>query len=168
LNLPEYDATLPIADTAFQELITPVTENPLKIGIIGSRSYSNRDRMIKVIGLTLERAKALGREIVIVSGGQPKGGDGLAKDLALNHFHLSYHEFAPRHYQWNQYCIPMKEEYSKPYNIKYYLDRNIEIAKYSDYIFAFVCRDMSSKGTMDTVQKAISWLGPDKVVVFTD
>ena len=51
-------------------------ENPLKVGIVGSREYENRKK-IKEFIFKLKEEKGSGT--IIVSGGCPKGADFYAK-----------------------------------------------------------------------------------------
>ena len=55
-------------------------ENPLKVGIVGSREYENRKK-IKEFIFKLKNEK--GTDTVIVSGGAKKGADFYAKKYAL-------------------------------------------------------------------------------------
>ena len=73
----------------------------IKIGIVGSRSYTDKR---KVKDLIFNIKEKYGDEVEIVSGGQPKGADGLAKKYALE-FGLKYVEFPPSHYNHNMHCI---------------------------------------------------------------
>ena len=97
-----------------------------------------------------------GDDLIIVSGGQPKGADGFAKKCALE-LNVTYHEFPPRHYTWNSYCVEPAYEYGKPYYPKNFFDRNTQIAEYSDIIVCFIPKETTikqSKGTYDTYTKA--------------
>ena len=58
----------------------------IKIGIVGSRSYTDKR---KVKDLIFNIKEKYGDEVEIVSGGQPKGADGLAKKFALE-FDMKY------------------------------------------------------------------------------
>lgn len=116
--------------------------------------------MARIISAILEKSK----DIIIVSGGQPKGADGIAKNLALKRFHLEYREFAPRHYDWNEYCVPPKEEYSKPYHVGLFFQRNTEIAEYCDCLLAFFHLGLPSNGTNDTLQKFKSKHDPKRAI----
>ena len=51
-----------------------------KIGIVGSRTYTNRKRVKDLIFTIKEK---YGNEVEIVSGGQKDGADGFAKKYAL-------------------------------------------------------------------------------------
>ena len=122
----------------------------IKIGIVGSRGYTNKQ---KVKDLVFEIKEKYGDEVEIVSGGQKDGADGLAKKYALE-FNVKYVEFPPVHYSWNMHCKLPATEYNKPYYVSNYFKRNKQIAEYSDIIIAFIPDGVESRGTMDTVGHA--------------
>ena len=122
----------------------------IKIGIVGSRSYTDKK---KIKDLIFEIKEKHGDDVEIVSGGQRDGADGLAKKYALE-FDMKYVEFPPSHYSHNMHCIRPRGEYSKPYYISNYFKRNKQIAEYSDYIVAFIPSDYNSNGTLDTISHA--------------
>ena len=122
----------------------------IKIGIVGSRSYTDKK---KVKDLIFNIKEKYGDEVEIVSGGQPKGADGLAKKYALE-FNMKYVEFPPSHYNHNMHCILPIGEYNKPYYVSNFFKRNKQIAKYSNIIVAFIPDGVESRGTMDTVGHA--------------
>ena len=72
----------------------------IKIGIVGSRTYTNK-KIVK--DLVFEIKQKYGAEVEIVSGGQKLGADGYAKKYALE-FDLDYVEFPPVHYTHNIHC----------------------------------------------------------------
>ena len=122
----------------------------MKIGIVGSREYTNKLRIKEfVFGLKQE----FGENVEIVSGGQKEGADGYAKKFALE-FDMKYSEFPPSHYQYNQHCVRPQREYGKQYAIWHYHRRNKQIAEYSDKIVAFIPKDKVSNGTMSTIKEA--------------
>ena len=122
----------------------------IKIGIVGSRSYTDKK---KVKDLIFNIKEKYGDEVEIVSGGQPKGADGLAKKCALE-FHMKYVEFPPSHYSHNMHCKLPATEYNKPYYVSNFFKRNKQIAEYSNIIVAFIPEGVESRGTMDTVGHA--------------
>ena len=122
----------------------------IKIGIVGSRSYTDKK---KVTDLIFEIKEKYGDEVEIVSGGQPKGADGLAKKFALE-FDMKYVEFPPSHYSHNMHCKLPATEYNKPYYVSNFFKRNKQIAEYSNIIVAFIPDGVESRGTMDTVGHA--------------
>ena len=122
----------------------------IKIGIVGSRSYTDKK---KVKDLIFEIKEKYGDEVEIVSGGQPKGADGLAKKFALE-FDMKYVEFPPSHYSHNMHCKLPATEYNKPYYVSNFFKRNKQIAEYSNIIVAFIPEGVESRGTMDTVGHA--------------
>ena len=122
----------------------------IKIGIVGSRSYTNKQ---KIKDLIFELKQKPDTDVEIVSGGQRDGADGYAKKFALE-FDLDYVEFPPAHYSWNMHCKLSATEYNKPYYVTNYFKRNKQIAEYSDIIVAFIPAGVESKGTMNTVSHA--------------
>ncbi len=122
----------------------------IKIGIVGSRSYTDKR---KVKDLIFNIKEKYGDEVEIVSGGQPKGADGLAKKFALE-FDMKYVEFPPSHYSHNMHCILPASNYNKPYYVSNFFKRNKQIAEYSNIIVAFIPEGVESRGTMDTVGHA--------------
>jgi len=125
-------------------------ENPIRVGIVGSRKYENRKK-IKEFIFKLKTDK--GAETIIVSGGCKTGADKYAKKYALE-LGLQYQEFPPFHETWNIYCPKDKRDYGKPYNVKNFFARNKIIAAYSDYVVAFIPRGVESKGSMSTISYA--------------
>ena len=125
-------------------------ENPIRVGIVGSRKYENRKK-IKEFIFKLKTDK--GADTIIVSGGCKTGADRYAKKYALE-LGLQYQEFPPFHETWNIYCPKDKRDYGKPYNVKNFFARNKIIAAYSDYIVAFIPRGVESPGSMSTINYA--------------
>ena len=125
----------------------------MKFGIVGSREFQGASLIRKFI---FELKNKLGDDLVIVSGGQPKGADGFAKKYALE-FDVKYVEFPPAHYNWNEHCIKEAYHYGKDYQGYFFFERNTEIAKYSDVVVAFIPKLWNitdSGGTNDTCEKA--------------
>ena len=111
-----------------------------KIAIVGSRSYPKKQDIADYI-------VKLGKNVEIVSGGQPKGVDGWAKQCALEQ-ELNYTEFTPAHYPRNNYS---RNYTKKKYNIKNYFERNTEIVKFSDKITVFMQEE--SPGSMHVLRE---------------
>ncbi len=122
----------------------------IKIGIVGSRKYTDKRRIKDLI---FEIKEKYGDGVEIVSGGQKDGADGFAKKYALE-FDMSYVEFPPSHYNHNMHCILPRGEYNKPYYDSNYFKRNKQIAEYSNIIVAFIPEGLESRGTMDTIRHA--------------
>ena len=122
----------------------------IKIGIVGSRSYTDKK---KVKDLIFEIKQKYGDEVEIVSGGQKLGADGYAKKFALE-FDLDYVEFPPAHYSHNIHCKLSAKHYNKPYYVSNFFKRNKQIAEYSNILVAFVQEGIESRGTMNTVSHA--------------
>jgi hypothetical protein len=123
----------------------------IKIGIVGSRGYTNKK---KIKDLIFEIKEKYGDEVEIVSGGQRDGADGFAKKFALE-FDMSYVEFPPTHYSWNMHCKLPATKYNKPYYVSNYFKRNKQIAEYSNIVIAFIPDGVESRGTMSTIEYAI-------------
>jgi predicted Rossmann fold nucleotide-binding protein DprA/Smf involved in DNA uptake len=121
----------------------------IKIGIVGSRKYTNKKKIKDLIFQIKENYI----DAEIVSGGQKDGADGFAKKFALE-FDMSYVEFPPSHYTWNMHCKLPASEYSKQYYVTNYFKRNKQIAEYSDIIVAFIPEGIESRGTMNTIEYA--------------
>ena len=123
----------------------------IKIGIVGSRGYTNKK---KIKDLIFEINEKHGCNVEIVSGGQKDGADGYAKKFALE-FNMKYVEFPPSHYSWNMHCKLPATKYNKPYYVSNYFKRNKQIAEYSDIVIAFIPDGVESRGTMSTIKYAI-------------
>ena len=95
-------------------------ENPLRVGIVGSRKYENR-RKIKEFIFKLKNEKGI--DTVVVGNGGKIGAGKYVKKYTLE-FGLQYQEFPPFHDNWNIYCPKNKSDYGKPYNAKNYFARN--------------------------------------------
>jgi len=123
----------------------------IKVGIVGSRVYTNKN---KVKDLIFKIKEKHGENVEIVSGGQREGVDGFAKKFALE-FGMNYVEFPPVHYRWNMHCKLPASQYDRPYYVSNYFKRNKQIAEYSDMVIAFIPDGVESRGTMSTVEYAI-------------
>ena len=121
----------------------------IKIGIVGSRRYTNKKKIKDLIFQIKENYI----DAEIVSGGQRDGADGYAKKFALE-LDMKYVEFPPSHYNWNMHCKLSATKYNKPYYVTNYFKRNKQIAEYSDIIVAFIPDGVESKGTMNTISHA--------------
>ena len=120
----------------------------IKIGIVGSREYINKQKVIEIVDLCIQK---YGKELMIISGGA-RGADTLGKEVALEKA-LSYREYNPAHEAWNLYSGKPKEFYGKPFNKGHYFERNTFIAQDSDILFAFIPSEHQSNGTNDTIGK---------------
>ena len=121
----------------------------IKVGIVGSRAYTNKK---KVKDLIFD-IKQKNPDAEIVSGGQREGADGFAKKFALE-LGMNYVEFPPVHYRWNMHCKLPASQYDRPYYVTNYFKRNKQIAEYSDIIVAFIPEGVESNGTKNTIQYA--------------
>lgn len=133
----------------------------MKLGIIGSRAYKNKARIRKIVDFYINQYK----DITIVSGGCPDGGDALAKSVAIE-MGVKYEEFPPKHASHNQYCILPVENYGKSFHVGNFFERNTLIAENCDHLIAFIVKGVKANGTMDTVGKARKL--DKKVFVFED
>lgn len=122
----------------------------INIGIVGSRTYTNKQKVIEAVDQCIQKYGA--EKIRIVSGGA-RGADTLGKEVALEKG-LQYREYNPAHTAWNQYSGKPKDFYGKEYNVGYFFVRNTYIAEDSHLLFAFIPAGHQSNGTMDTVGKA--------------
>ena len=121
-----------------------------RVGIVGSREYTNRRKIKEFVYKLKEK---FGEDVEIISGGQKQGADGYAKKFALE-FYMKYVVFPPRHYTYNQHCVLDESHYGKRYYPKNFFDRNKQIVEYSDYIVAFMIKDKQTSGTMNTIETA--------------
>lgn len=142
----------------------PEDYNEVRVGIVGSRRYINS---IRIKNSIFDLKNRFGNQLVIVSGGQPQGADGIAKSSALS-LGVIYKEFPPAHYKWNPYCVKPEFFYNQQYYPGNFFIRNEEIVKYSDYVLCFInpgVKIEESRGTYDTYKRALKFLGEDKVVI---
>ena len=121
-----------------------------RVGIVGSREYTNRRKIKEFVYKLKEQFQD---KVEVVSGGQKLGADGFAKKFALE-FDLDYVEFPPAHYSHNIHCKLSAKHYSKPYYVSNFFKRNKQIAEYSNILVAFVQEGIESRGTMNTVSHA--------------
>ena len=107
----------------------------MKIGIIGSREYQN---FRKVKDTIFALKNKFGKDLTIVSGGCRDGADKFAKKYAI--------EFE---------CSALHENYyGKKYIPKNFFHRNKMLAKYIDYLIAFIPKGGVSNGTANTITEA--------------
>ena len=122
----------------------------IKIGIVGSRKWTNKKKVQDALDQCLGR---YGNQLTVVSGGA-KGADSLGRQVALEK-NLPYIEYNPAHEAWNEYSGKPKDWYGKEYKVGNFFERNTFIAEDSDILFAFIPDGHQSNGTMDTVNKAL-------------
>lgn len=132
----------------------------MKIGIVGSRIWTNKRKIREFIGLCKEE---FGKELEIVSGGCRNGADRYAKECALE-LGVKYVEFPPIHEQYNMYCPEQPYLYNKPYHVRNFFMRNKQIAMYSDKVVAFIPKGHVSNGTNNTLMWADK-LGKPSVII---
>ncbi len=133
----------------------------MRVGIVGSRRYTNRKKIKDFIFRLKEK---YGEGVIIVSGGCKDGADAYAKKYALE-LGAQYEEYPPAHFVHNLYC-PLKEyNYGKPYHVSNYFKRNKQIAIYSDIVVGFIPKGIISNGTNSTLEYARKY---DKKVTVLD
>ena len=122
----------------------------MKIAIIGSREYENKN---KIRDMIYKLKQAFGDKLEIVSGGAQNGADKYAKKFAIE-FGITYKEFNPAHTVRNLYSVMPDGYYSKPYHTSQFFHRNELIAKYCDKMVAFIDSNVASKGSYHAVSMA--------------
>ena len=121
----------------------------MKIGVIGSREYQN----FRKIKDTIFSLKGRFDDITIVSGGCRDGADKFAKKYAIE-LNCKYIEFNPAHTPKNLYSALHENYYGKKYQPKNFFHRNKMIAKYVDYLIAFIPEGAKSSGSENTIKEA--------------
>ena len=119
----------------------------MKLAIVGSRAYTNRTRIELIVNKYIAQYNA--GNLIVISGGCPKGGDYLAKEVALEKG-LLYREFPPAHAAHNCYCVQPPDYFGKRYHVNNFFQRNQEIAQYCDHLVAFIVEGIKCNGTMHT------------------
>jgi len=117
-------------------------EPPTRLGVVGSRDWPEPEFVAREVLKLFQQFPTLD---TIVSGGQPKGVDGIAKRLAL-HFGYDYIEHAPAHQ------LSRDHPRYAPYHVRNYHERNGLIVRDSDMLVAF--RYLGSTGTTSTITQA--------------
>ena len=74
------------------------------------------------------------------------------KDICLE-FGIKYTEFAPFHYEWNQYCYPPRFKYGKKYNVKHFFVQDKLIVEYVDVVIFFTDDENITKA--ETLKKLV-------------
>ena len=122
----------------------------INIGIVGSRKYTNINKVEKAIEQCIQK---YGQDNLCIVSGGAEGADTHGRMVALQKG-LKYIEYNPRHTKWNEHSGKPKEWYAQPYHVGNFFERNTFIAEDSDILFAFIPEGHKSNGTMDTVGKA--------------
>lgn len=122
----------------------------ITIGIVGSRKWTDKNKISEAVELCVEK---YGQENIRIVSGGAIGADTFGKIVALEK-NIKFTEYNPAHTEWNEYSGIPKEWYGKPYNVGQFFERNTFIAEASDILFAFIPPNHQSNGTMDTVGKA--------------
>ena len=132
----------------------------MKVGIVGSRRWTDRRKIFDFVGLCKNE---FGEDLEIVSGGCPDGADRYAKEAALK-LGVKYVEFPPLHKPWNAYCPEAAYLYNQPYHVRYFFMRNKQIAERADKIVAFIPSNHTSNGTNNTLDWAKK-LGKPSIII---
>lgn len=138
-------------DEELKKLVkTKLLTMKIRIGIVGSREYKNKEKVKKVLQAAIRKFSK--DDIMVISGGAI-GADTLGRECALE-LDLDFVEFNPAHTLPNEYSGMRDEYYQKPYNVGNYFERNSLIAEFSDRLFAFIPDGITCNGTMNTYRKA--------------
>ena len=105
----------------------------MKIGIVGSKKYTNRRKIQEFI---FKLREGTSDQLEIVSGGERIGAESYVKKYTLE-FDINYSEFPPVHHNYNHYCVKESYHYGKRYNVGNYFVRNKEIVNYCESIVVF-------------------------------
>lgn len=133
-----------------QMVVKQSQNNKMKIAIIGSRCYENKNKIKQMI---YKLKQEFGDNLEIVSGGADAGADRYAKKYALE-LGVKYVEFNPAHTVKNLYSAMPDSYYSKPYNVSQFFHRNELIAKYCDKMIAFIDSNSKTKGSDHAINMA--------------
>lgn len=128
--------------------------NIVKVAIIGSRSYENKDKIREMIWMLKNK---LG-EVEIVSGGAMHGADKWARKYAID-LGVGYVEFNPAHTVKNLYSAMPDDYYEQPYHVSQLFHRNELLVMYADRVIAFRSAGKSS-GTDHAIQMAEKYNKP--------
>jgi hypothetical protein len=73
---------------------------------------------------------------------------------AAKELYVRYVAFPPYHFPWVPECPEPPYMYNKPYDVRYFFMRNVQIAEYCDVVVAFIPKGVESKGSMHTIREA--------------
>jgi predicted Rossmann-fold nucleotide-binding protein len=127
----------------------------MKVAIIGSRNYENRQKIREMI---FKLKQSFGSQLEIVSGGAKNGADYYAKKYALE-LGVTYREFNPAFTTKNLYSAMPDSYYEKPYHVSQLFHRNSLIVKYADKVIAFRA-DGVSNGTDHVIGECVKHKKP--------
>jgi hypothetical protein len=118
------------------------------LAIVGSRQVRSEREIRSVIKAAYQR---FGSDLVVVSGGQPRGADGIAKRIATEEApykdEIGFREYPPAHYDHTEYCVKEPDHYGKEYDKRNFALRNLEIAEAADKMVAVRHRRGRNRGT---------------------
>ena len=98
----------------------------MRVAISGSRTYENKRKIREMIYMLKQK---FDDELTIISGGAKDGADKYARKYALE-LDCKYIEFNPAHTQRNLYSALHNAYYGKPYNVKFFFQRNKMMIEY--------------------------------------
>lgn len=135
----------------------------VKLGIIGSRTFKDQNRGF----LEINEYRKIHNVVAIVSGVSiddkyDNGADTIGRNYARE-FKIKYIGFPAQWDDMSEPCVTKYNRYGKPYNALAGFKRNTDIVKNSTHILAFW--DGKSKGTKDSIDKAIDLLGEEFVKI---
>jgi predicted Rossmann fold nucleotide-binding protein DprA/Smf involved in DNA uptake len=136
-----------------------VDSDKMKIAIVGSRTYENKQKIREMIYRLKQK---FGANLEIVSGGAQHGADKYAKKFSLE-MGVSYKEFNPAHTVKNLYSAMPDGYYSKPYHVSQLFHRNTLIAQYCDKMIAYRSEGKSS-GTDHAITEAKKYKKPVVII----
>jgi|688.fasta_scaffold148138_2 predicted Rossmann-fold nucleotide-binding protein len=126
-------------------------EDTVKVAIVGSRTYENKQKIREMIFLLKQKFPKL----EIVSGGAGQGADKYAKKFALE-MNVGYLEFNPACSNKNLYSAMPDEYYGHNFHVSQLFHRNELMAMYADQIIAFRSAG-ESKGTDHAIKMATKY-----------
>lgn len=133
-------------------------QDVVKVAIIGSRSYENKDKIREMIWTLKNKLP----KVEIVSGGAYHGADKYARKYAIE-LGVDFVEFNPAHTVKNLYSAMPDEYYGQAYHVSQLFHRNELIAMYCDRMIAFRSSGKSS-GTDHAVKMAEKYNKPYIIV----
>lgn len=142
----------------------------MTVAVVGSRKVRDEKPVREVLDTLPDGTE-------IVSGGQPKGVDGIVDELVRHEApykdDFTYTVFPPKHYDpaergWDQGMLGEDvEEYGKEYDKKHYRSRNLEICLAADKMVAIKKRGAKNRGTGIAVRMFEEVNGEEPLVTWT-
>lgn len=120
----------------------------MMLAIVGSRQVQSEREIRSVIRAAHRR---FGSRLTVVSGGQPRGADGIAKRIATEEApykdEITFVEYPPAHYDHTEYCARDSGYYGAEYDVRNFAARNLDIARKADKLVAVRHRRGRNRGT---------------------